>query len=552
MALSLNYKDFVFLSSNGSFFTLPLTSYSRFFGLFTLYNNKFIKILDRIVNLDIKEEPREIFLRGSNEVIIKYDSFYERYYLFQHGILYEVPFTSKIELYFDVKDIYDTEEWNRIYGYEVLPDYILLRFSKGDLNVKLYIYGFSNIEENENKWIKVRYNYDERRKSPPFERYLYSPFKLTGRSIYIGLRRRLEGEYINPNCSIKEIVKDRISSFIHNWISAGYPWYPQEWSRDVLISLRGLYIIGYKKIVKDKLIEYLSYILPNGKIKNIVHNGINGNSDSFGWYVKRLFEFKYLFTMEEFAKIVNKIEENLVKFTETHYDSKTKLFIAFPNESWMDTLNRKHPIELQFLILNIYKNLYEYKRDERYRELYLDLLNTVKNTYLEDNSLLDSPDSRKIRPNVFLSYYILPDVFNREKWEKIFDYTLNHLWLEWGGLSSLSKLDKEFVEENNGDNYFRDIGKSMHNGDSWIFLNHIAAICMKRVNKEKYKKYIGKILLSSIKYLKEIGTLPELSSAKKRDISGAISQLWSLSTFVELLKELKIGWDKIEEILYRL
>ncbi|MEM4460941.1 MAG: hypothetical protein QXY70_02280, partial [Nanopusillaceae archaeon] len=83
----------------------------------------------------------------------------------------------------------------------------------------------------------------------------------------------------------------------------------------------------------------------------------------------------------------------------------------------------------------------------------------------------------------------------------------------------------------------------------WIYLNHIAAICMNDLNSEKYKYYINKILNSSIEYLKDIGTLPELSSAKNRDISGAISQLWSLSTFVELLKNLKISWNKIEEYL---
>jgi len=551
MEIDLRHRNFVFLSSNNSFFTLPLRSYSRFFGLFLLHNNKFIKLIDRIENLDKKGEPENILLKSPNRVLIDYGGFYEEFTLLNHGIIYRTSKTSKIRVYFDIKDIYDTEEWGRIYEYKIYPDFILLKFNKGDLKVKLYIYGFSEFIENKEKWIKVYYDYDEKRRSPPFERYLYVPFTLVGNEIYIGLKRRIY-EISDISYSIKDLIKERLSSFIHDWISAGYPWYYQEWSRDVLISLKGLYLIGYKRLAKEKLLEYSSYFLPNGKMKNIVHDGLNGNSDSFGWYVKRLFEFRNLFTAEEFAKLVNKVEENLVKFTETHYDSKTRLFMAFPNESWMDTLNRVYPIELQFLVLNIYKNLYDFKRDERYRELYLDLGENVKRKYLEDNSLFDDINSRKIRPNIFLSYYILPDVFDKEKWEKIFDYALNHLWLDWGGLSSLSKLDKDFVEENNGDNYFRDAGKSMHNGDSWIFLNHIAAICMKKVNEEKYKKYIRKILLSSLKYLKEIGTLPELSSAKRRDISGAISQLWSLSTFVELLKELKISWDKIEEILYRL
>jgi len=551
MMISLKHKDFVFLSGNGSFFVLPLKSYSRFFGLFLRYNNTFIKILDRIENQNRKDGPLEILLINHNRVLLDYGDFYEEFILLDHGLLYRSSKVSNIKVYFDVKDIYDTEEWGRIYEHKIYPDFLLLRFNKGNIRIKLYVYGYSEMFENEEKWIKVYYDYDEKRRSPPFERYLYVPFTFVGKELYIGLRRRVY-EILDIESSAKDMIRGRISSFIHEWISAGYPWYYQEWTRDVLISLKGLYLIGYRDLVRKKLLEYPNYFLPNGKMKNLVQDGLNGNSDSFGWYVKRLFEFRNLFTAKEFGELVNKVEENLIKFTETYYDSRTRLFMAFPNESWMDTLNRRYPIELQFLVLNIYKNLYEFKRDERYRELYLDLKENIQKKYLEDVSLFDDISNRKIRPNIFLSSYILPDVFDKDRWEKIFDYALKHLWLNWGGLASLSKFDRDFVEEHNGDNYFRDIGKSMHNGDSWIFINHIAAICMYRVNKEKYKKYIRKILSSSVKYLKEIGTLPELSSAKKRDISGAISQLWSLSTFVELINELRISWDKIEELLYKL
>lgn len=550
MKLELRNREFAFLSNEGSFFVLPLKRYSRFFGLFFPYKNRYIKVLDHIKNLDIKEEPKKIILESSNKVKVLYDNYYENYILFKQGLIYETKKTSKIQIFFDIKDIYDVEEWDRIYNYKVSANILKLEFMKRDLFVKIYLYGFSNIIENKNKWIEIYYNFDEERKSPPFSRYLYCPFTILGKKIIVSLSKRiLNIENIKKKNKIKDLIEDRIKSFIHSWISAGYPWYYQEWSRDILISLKGLYYILGKDFIRKKLTEYSKYFLPNGKMKNLINNGLNGNSDSYGLYAKRVFDFEHIFLKEEFLRLVNIIEDNLPKFTETHYDPRTKLFMAFPNESWMDTLNRKYPIELQFLILNIYENLYRIKRDDRYRELYLDLKEAVEKKYLRDNSLIDTFEDSRIRPNVFLCYYIKKDVFPDEKWEKIFDYTLNHLWLDWGGLSSLSKFDSEFIDKHNGDSMFVDKEKSMHRGDSWIYLNHIAAICMYNLNKEKYAHYINKILFSSIEYLKDIGTLPELSSAKERDVSGAISQLWSLSTFVELLKELKINWNKIEELL---
>ncbi|MEM1687842.1 MAG: amylo-alpha-1,6-glucosidase [Nanopusillaceae archaeon] len=548
MELELRNRDFAFLSKNGSFFILSLKRYSRFFGLFFPYNKRYIKIFDHLKNLNIVEKPEKIILDGSDTLKIFYKDNYEIYKLFKFGLLYETKKISKIQIFFDIKDIYDTEEWGRIYNYQITSNMANIEFKKNDLFVRVYLTGFSSIFENKDKWVEIYYDFDEKRNSPPFKRYLYCPFTIKGKKLIISLIRnpKIKDYYKKES---KNLIEERIKSFIHDWISVGYPWYYQEWSRDVLISLKGLYYILGKSFVKEKLIEYSKYILPNGKMKNLIFDGLNGNSDSFGLYAKRIFDFEYIFSKEEFLKLVNIVEDNLPKFTETHYDPKTKLFVSFPNESWMDTLNRKYPIELQFLVMNIYENLYRIKRDERYRDLYLDLKDNVEKRYLKDNSLVDTFEEYRIRPNVFLCYYIKKDVLSKEKWEKIFDYSLNHLWLEWGGLSSLSKLDYEFIEENNGDANFIDSKKSMHRGDSWIYLNHIAAICMNDLNSEKYKYYINKILNSSIEYLKDIGTLPELSSAKNRDISGAISQLWSLSTFVELLKNLKISWNKIEEYL---
>ncbi|MGB9674699.1 MAG: amylo-alpha-1,6-glucosidase, partial [Nanopusillaceae archaeon] len=217
-----------------------------------------------------------------------------------------------------------------------------------------------------------------------------------------------------------------------------------------------------------------------------------------------------------------------------YLDDKYFLFRAYPNETWMDTLNRQYPIEIQFLMMNVYDNLYNHTKNIEYKEKLEKLKNSVKLYYLSDSSLYDDLKDRKIRCNIFLSYYYYPKLFSNIEWEKIFDYAILHLYLDWGGISSLSKLDKNFIKDTNEDNYFLNEGKSMHNGDSWIYINNIAAISLYKVNKEKYKDIINKILESDLQLIKMIGTLPERSSASKLKPAGALHQLWSLATYIEL------------------
>jgi len=75
-----------------------------------------------------------------------------------------------------------------------------------------------------------------------------------------------------------------------------------------------------------------------------------------------------LFEKEIFDKLVNNIIEKLKLFEENYLDEKLFLFKAYPNETWMDTLNRIYPIEIQFLMANAYDNLYNYTKNDEYKE----------------------------------------------------------------------------------------------------------------------------------------------------------------------------------------
>jgi len=223
-----------------------------------------------------------------------------------------------------------------------------------------------------------------------------------------------------------------------------------------------------------------------------------------------------------------------------------------PKETRMDTQTPEgkdfragHRIEIQALtlrMLNLAKKLNKKNSNSysKYNDMEDKLKRNVLSTMMINGKLIDGIDESgnpdfTIRPNVFLAYYIYPELLSKKDWEATFDYVLEKCWLEWGGLSSISKKDSLFMSHHTGiDN------RSYHRGDSWFFLNNIAAICMLDVNLEKYKGRIKKIKDASLQEMKFkgfIGQCAELSEASSLKSTGCLAQAWSASTLLELLKK---------------
>ena len=113
---------------------------------------------------------------------------------------------------------------------------------------------------------------------------------------------------------------------------------------------------------------------------------------------------------------------------------------------------------------------------------------------------------------------------------------MKSLWLEWGGVSTIDKKNPEFHSISTGEN-----PASYHCGDSWYWINNLAAICVNRLDKRLFRDYINKIINAStheIIYLGIIGHHAELSSAKKQTAEGCLAQAWSAAMYIELVDEL--------------
>ena len=222
----------------------------------------------------------------------------------------------------------------------------------------------------------------------------------------------------------------------------------------------------------------------------------------------------------------------------------TKEGFAFnnPQETWMDTKHTSRAgirIEIQTLRLSAYDFLFNLTKEKKYQKLLLELKKKVKKNLWNHPILADGINHNHdftIRPNIFIAYYLYPDLLTKEEWKICFDYSLKKLWMDWGGLSTINKNHRHFKDTYSGEN-----PESYHNGDSWYFINNIAAICLNRLNKTIYKKYISKILKAStedILYNGFIGHASELSSAKKLSSEASLCQAWSAATYIELVHEL--------------
>ena len=175
-----------------------------------------------------------------------------------------------------------------------------------------------------------------------------------------------------------------------------------------------------------------------------------------------------------------------------------------------------------------------------FKKTYSDLENKtkekVRRVFWNGQFLKDGSDDSTIRPNIFIAYYIYPELLEEWEWKLCFENSLKALWLEWGGISSIDKKHPLFCNTHTGED-----PKSYHRGDSWYWINNLAAICMFRLDKNFFAKQIHAIIDRSTDEILNNGVIgfhAELSSAKEPKSQGCPAQLWSSAMFVELMNEI--------------
>ena len=386
--------------------------------------------------------------------------------------------------------------------------------------------------------------------------------------------------YVNAVNSLNNLI---VHDEFQPGLIAGFPWFFQYWSRDTLVSLSQIMRINHS-IGAKILHDYLNSINSEGRLPNLIGQFIgspNSTSDAHGWLFARCHQICH--KIEQHKDISHSISKITSSLKKSNPDAKTAGYILnadsvsereFYNahrlegeiefclersisrlqkfrtadclesnselETWMDSAHENDTrtgfrIEMQALRLNMYRLMFEITRDNKYKSLENMMLSKVLQTFWNGNSLADGMGDFTARPNVFIAAYVYRHLLSNEDWEKCFDNIIPKLWLDWGGFSTIDKSHHLFVDYDTGED-----SRSYHRGNSWFWINNMAAIVLHKLNKEKYSDKIQKIVSASadeILWKGCIGCHSEISDAKELSSKGCFSQAWSNAMFIEMVDE---------------
>ena len=524
--------------------------------------------------------------------------------LFHNSVVYELSKEKEIEITLDVKKAYDSREFGRFYKVYEEEGKIIIEFTKKtdkkedstEGKTEYVMYVVLNKDDSEfsatGRFLEENYPFDERRGSWPWKRQVYSALKIRSSRLAISFSRNKKEAVEENNKILRNLndLKEKQKIYVNGFqkkirekekivaykaaclsldhlittvdkrkgIYAGLWWFFQFWTRDEAVSLKALMDQGKYDVAKDILFRLLRSIGKDGRVKSFYppEKGTLESADAVGWVMKRaydLFEGLYKKKMiteylspEDIEFIKNKVEDCIYGLIDKH--TNDDLAFNGKKETWMDTeysndFREGYRIEIQALRLNIYrlmKLLCKVTKDrvgENIAEkLEKDLAERVRKEFWNGEYLDDGVNDSTIRPNIFIAYYVYPELLTNSQWIRCFKAAIPELWNKWGGLSSIEKKSRLY-----SDIYTGEDNRSYHRGDSWFWINNLAAICMSRLSKIRFSEYIDKILDASTKEILwsgAIGHHAEISSSAVMESQGCLMQAWSAAMYVELVNEL--------------
>ncbi len=580
--LSNNLGGFVFFSNpilskyNGIFYNKDLNLY-KIIESIRLEGSKQVEVVNSLSKIEERY--------ADNVAAIEYPQGV-------NGISYSLDKKASIIIDFDCRRINDLRSFGRYYDVKVNDDNIIVNFRKmtdpkedGNpgleefvLSVAIYPRGceLKNDYEFTDRWEEVVYPYDKERQDS-FNRFVYRPFVINAKGLLIGFGRT-EHEAVDAISVLKK-TKQRKKTYLSidsgkqetdaafvcaqdsleklmlkydekNRLYAGFPWFFQIWTRDENISLGAFMKLKEYKFVKDVLFSHIKSIDKDGRLPNYIPSPHLASSDGVGWYWKRMGDFLSVLKKEKLLKKYISANE-LDKVKDTLQGSITKIEASYlrdglivngVNETWMDTVWNGQDgrpgarIEMQALHMNMLDLMYSLSGDKLYKSKKEKMRRKVLDVFWKNPLLRDGAGDNTIRPNIFLTCYIYPELLSKREWERCFMNANSRLWLDWGGMASIDKTNPLFTKDHSGiDN------KSYHRGDSWYWVNNLAALCMYRNNPNSFKEKVEKIAEASsseILWHGCVGHHAELSSASHLSSKGCFSQAWSSALLIELLMEI--------------
>lgn len=571
----------------GHYFYLPQEE-TRYQGFYFSDDNNYekrpniYKIIDeiKILGRDEVVEMKNNFFKVEKE---SKDGIVESYFLpdGHNALCLKASKQIEAEITLDIRHPYDSRQMGRFYEVETQEECLVVKYIKrrdwgeDNLGDKKEFSLFVAVKTDKGSFAKVGeffskyYPRDHKRNSYPWDRYIYRAFKMTGKKAVFAVGKtkkdaiaeaekvfkdfdklykktrdehsdldvpvitdaEIKMAYLCAQNSVRTLMVKNKNAGAY----AGIPWFFQFWHRDEAISLSQIYRLD-KKTAEEIIVKQLDAMLdaeafPKQRFPESPQE--LQSADAIGMLAR---ECQEIFKKNRISKVfrtevVGKFEKTVSKLLKER--TCEGLAVNYPQETWMDTLPREgFRIEVQAGRLALYRFLYLETNNDQYKILLEEMeREVIKRFYKEDGILWDSLDDGAVRPNIFLAYYLYPELMLKENWEKCFDKILPELYLQWGGIASLSQADSRFILKDAGEN-----SPSYHNGNSWFFMNNLVATVLYKVNPAKYSEYINEIMQAStndILYGGAIGHHSEISSAEVQEPLGCEAQLWSSAMYLE-------------------
>ncbi len=582
-----SYSDIIFLKNKNLWFFLSQKNKSRYFGGFLFYNNQVLKFLD---DIDFQNEINEIHILSPSEIIIYFKN-NKAYFNLTYDSL-EIIFSSyqEIKLTFDIKLIFDNNPFKREIKIEKISSnsFLVKEFFEKEKHIKLLIESDSPLNFQEH-WKEKFLNFDFQRNSPPFNWYVFDGIYGKVREIkikvvfpemrtYADTRTILDNTQTNTDFITKEDKKisemsvlspnksvysassmyksllnfllSRLNSLIlDNYLSAGFPWFYENWYRDELLSMFLLtrtyadtrtildntqtntdFItkeLSEPSVLSPKKSEYSVSSLHESvfeqRIKFYLYNleNIWNKNKPDGSLAADTFLFFLLNLPQDLFLVHFNLLENYLQ----KWQKEFNLDNLPPYSTWMDTLERKDALEIDVLYLKALRRFIKISKN------YVPLVNNLKERIIK--KIKENP----IDVNLVFAFLFLEDIFNLNEWRNFFEKLLKENYLSWGGIATLTLNDPKFLDKDDGEK-----SKAYHQGDSWYFLNNLLAYSLAKIDLKKFKNIIQKIIESSFLDLFFDGALgwsSEISSAKERKSEGSLVQTWSIASLIFLLSFLQ-------------
>ncbi len=565
---SADNPSFILANSAGSFACIGNSPSSKFEGFFARMGGRVFRIIESLGaegNVDML--ANRFYCAERKKGGLKEGFFVPQYH---NSFCYELSKKSFFDVFLDCRLAYDLRQWGRFYRVYEKKNATVVEFvkktdsredkSNGVEEFKIYLAIRTNgSHKNVGDWVKRDYERDKARNSSS-ERYVYKALGINAsKAVFSAARSEeaavSEADYVFANIKNLKLqfkgnysgsgsiaLNAAVNAFemldTKGGIYAGLPWFFQHWSRDTLISLPAAHPYLKKSIV----LSFIRCIGSDGRIPNVEGSRLS-SSDAVGWLFLRARQLydEGVFTKSEQEELAYALKKSLQQQKKSY--GKDGMIFSGRNETWMDTSyndggREGFPIEIQALTLAAYGFLWLLTKDKKAKAEEAAMAATVKKQFWNGKYLADLAGDYTIRPNIFIAAYAYPQLLSMKEWEKCIDGILPNLWLDWGGLSSIDKKHNLFQPSYTGED-----NRSYHRGDSWFWINNLAAIVMHKINKTKYRSYIEKIKSASVKDLLwngAVGCCSELSSASQQKAEGCLNQAWSCSTLAELLRLLQL------------